>query len=337
MRTKPFGFGHFLAVAAAVVGVTLNEGCAPIETGGPATVEAPPTAADVIALPNQPDSLKFAVLGDFGSGSSGQIELGKQMAATHSTFPYELVITVGDNIYGSERPQDFARKFEVPYEGILRAGVKFYASLGNHDSREQRYYELFNMDGNLYYSFTPHPDVRFFALESGYMEPEQVEWLESQLKGSNEAWKIAYFHHPLYSSGQRHGSDIRLRQAIEPLLVSYNVSVVFAGHDHFYERVEPQQGIVHFVVGSGGQLRRGNIDPASGITARGYDQDYAFMVVEIVDDVMNFQTISRGGTVIDSGIINRREAPDAEPQDAPAAAPQAEPQSNPQPRSAATP
>lgn len=247
------------------------------------------------------------MLGDFGSGSREQIDLGEQMAATHAAFPYELVITTGDNIYGSERPQDFRSKFEDPYAALLKAGVKCYASLGNHDSREQRYYELFNMDGRLYYSFSPTPNVRFFALETTYMEPEQVEWLESELKGSNEAWKIADFHHPLYSSGERHGSDIRLRQAIEPLLVTDNVSVVFAGHDHFYERVEPQQGIAHFVVGSGGQLRRGNIDRSSGITARGFDTDYAFLVAEIVDDTMNFRALTRGGTVIDSGLVRRRE------------------------------
>ena len=58
---------------------------------------------------------------------------------------------VGDNIYGSERPQDFVKKFEPPYKPLLDAGVKFYASLGNHDAREQRFYKLFNMDGKLYY------------------------------------------------------------------------------------------------------------------------------------------------------------------------------------------
>jgi predicted MPP superfamily phosphohydrolase len=295
-------------LAATLLAATLAVGgCNSIQMRGPVEVEAPPASTDIIALPNQTDSFKFGVLGDFGSGSDEQYDLARQMAETHNQFPFELVITTGDNIYGSERPQDFRSKFEVPYAGLLQAGVDFYASLGNHDSREQRYYELFNMDGRLYYSFSPHAGVRFFALESTYMEPEQLEWLESELKGSNDAWKIAFFHHPLYSSGQRHGSDIRLRQAVEPLLVAYNVSVVFAGHDHFYERVEPQQGIAHFVVGSGGQLRRGNIDRASGIMARGFDTDYAFLVAEIVDDTLNFQAITRGGTVIDSGIVRRRE------------------------------
>jgi len=295
-------------LAAGLLAATMAAGgCNYAGLRGPVEVQAPAEPSEIIALPNQADSFKFGVLGDFGTGSDEQYELARQMAETHKAFPYELVITTGDNIYGSERPQDFRSKFEVPYAGLLDVGVDFYASLGNHDSREQRYYELFNMDGRLYYSFSPHADVKFIALESTYMEPEQVQWLESELKGSNEAWKIVYLHHPLYSSGQRHGSDIRLRQAIEPLLVQYNVSVVFAGHDHFYERVEPQQGIVHFVVGSGGQLRRGNIDRASGITAQGFDTDYAFLVAEISEDILNFQAITRGGRVIDSGIVRRRE------------------------------
>ena len=52
-----------------------------------------------------------------------------------------------------------------------------------------------------------------------------------------------------------------------------DVSVVFTGHDHFYERVKPQKGIPYFVVGSGGKLRSGNLDRSTGLTARGFDQD----------------------------------------------------------------
>jgi 3',5'-cyclic AMP phosphodiesterase CpdA len=302
------------AVAVPALVLTLLAGaCAtqptrgPVEVQGTAAQNTPqPSAAVETLLPNAEDSLKFAVLGDWGSGERGQMDLAAEMARVHKRFPYEFIVTVGDNIYGSERPQDFTRKFEVPYKPLLDAGVKFYASLGNHDQREQRFYKPFNMDGKLYYSFkAPKQNVRFFALESGYMEPEQVAWIKKELEGSREDWKIAYFHHPLYSSGGRHGSDIRLREVLEPIFLEHNVSVVLAGHDHFYERVKPQQGIVHFVVGSGGKLRRGNIDQ-SGITAKGFDTDYAFMVAEIRGDEMFFNTISRAGRVIDSGVITRR-------------------------------
>ena len=196
--------------------------------------------------------------------SQAQYQLAEQMAKLHGRFKYELVVLVGDNLYGSERPQDFKKKFEIPYKPLLDAGVKFYASLGNHDAREQRFYKLFNMDGKLYYTFNPKPDVRFFVLESTYPVPEQIQWLEKELKASSSDWKIAVFHHPLYSSGDRHGSDLRLREVLEPLFLKYNVSVVLTGHDHFYERVKPQKGITYFVVGSGGQLRAGNIDRRVG-------------------------------------------------------------------------
>jgi 3',5'-cyclic AMP phosphodiesterase CpdA len=138
------------------------------------------------------------------------------------------------------------------------------------------------------------------------MNLTQITWLEKELRDSTEDWKIAYFHHPLYSSGERHGSQVDLRKVLEPLFIKYNVSVVFTGHDHFYERVKPQNGIVYFVVGSGGRLRRGNIDPRTGITARGFDTDQAFLVAEIDGDEMVFNTVSRGGTIVDSGIIERR-------------------------------
>jgi hypothetical protein len=159
------------------------------------------------------------------------------------------------------------RKFELPYKPLLDGGVKFYASLGNHDAREQRFYKLFNMEGKLYYAFNPKPNVRLFAFDSTYPEPEEIQWIDKELAASSSDWKIVFFHHPLYSSGNRHGSDIRLREVLEPLFLKYNVSVVLNGHDHFYERVKPQKGIAYFVVGSGGQLRKGNIDRRSGNTA----------------------------------------------------------------------
>jgi len=296
---------HRFAGLLLLLTVLTGVGCR--DVGLAAGAQAQQAAAEqVVALPNRDGSLKFGVLGDFGTGAKAQYELAEQMVKVHDRFKYDFVILVGDNLYGSDRPQDFKNKFEIPYKGLLDRGVKFYASLGNHDAREQRYYKLFNMDGKLYYTFNPSPDVRFFALESTYPVPEQIKWIEDELKSSSSNWKIPYFHHPLYSSGDRHGSDIRLREVLEPLFVKYNVSVVFTGHDHFYERVKPQQGITYFVTGSGGQLRKGNIDRGSGITAKGFDTDQAFLVAEIAGDEMYFNAVSRSGAIIDSGMLTRR-------------------------------
>jgi hypothetical protein len=266
---------------------------------------APPPAQ--VPLPNKADSLKFAVIGDNGNGQKAQYQVGEQLAQWHARFPFVLVLMMGDNIYGSDRPQDFVRKFEAPYKAVLDAGVKFYASLGNHDSREQRYYKLFNMDGKLYYSFkAPKQDVRFFALESTYMDPDQVKWIDSELGRSGENWKIVFFHHPLYSSSRTHGSQLKLREVLEPMFIKHKVSVVLNGHDHAYERIKPQNGIQYFVEGSSGQLREGDLRKGSPLTAFGNDTDQTFMLLEIDGDQLVFNTIARRGAVIDSGVIERR-------------------------------
>jgi 3',5'-cyclic AMP phosphodiesterase CpdA len=227
----------------------------------------------------------------------------------HQVFPFTVVPLTGDNLYGSERPQDFVKKFEQPFKPLLDAGVKFYGSLGNHDAREQRYYKLFNMDGKLYYSYKPSSEsVRFFALESGYMDPAQITWLENELKNSSDDWKIAYFHHPLYSSGKTHGSDLDLRRVLEPLFIRYNVSVVFQGHDHVYERIKPQNDIHYWVIGSGGRFRKGDLQKGSLLTAKGYDADNAFLVAEISGDTMWFNAVSKTGQIVDQGSITRRKA-----------------------------
>jgi hypothetical protein len=82
--------------------------------------------------------------------------------------------------------------------------------------------------------------------------------------------------------------------------------VVFSGHDHFYERIKPQKGIVYFVVGSGGKLRKGDIDRNSGLTAAGNDQDQSFLAVEINGDELWLDAVSRQGKVFDSATIMRR-------------------------------
>jgi hypothetical protein len=85
------------------------------------TPAAAPQAGAPIALtlPNAKDSLKFAVFGDFGTGSREQYQLAGQMKRVHDIFPFELVTLAGDNLYGAERPQDFQDKFEVPYKPLL--------------------------------------------------------------------------------------------------------------------------------------------------------------------------------------------------------------------------
>jgi len=263
------------------------------------------TADQQLTLPLKADSVRFGVIGDNGTGEVPQYEVGQQLATFHERFPFTFVLMMGDNLYGPQRPQDFVKKFETPYQLLLEAKVDFYASLGNHDDPNQRFYAPFNMAGKRYYSFKKG-NVRFFALDSNYMDPAQLAWLEPELKNSGSDWKIAYFHHPLYSSGM-HGSQVDLRVVLEPLFLKYGVDVVFSGHEHFYQRIKPQKGINYFVTGAAGELRRGDIRP-SPLTAAGYDADRSFMLVEVTGKELSFQAISRTGKTVDHGTILLREA-----------------------------
>jgi 3',5'-cyclic AMP phosphodiesterase CpdA len=264
--------------------------------------------AQQLTLPNKPDSVRFAIIGDSGTGGSAQEKVAQQLIAFHKVFPFELALMMGDNLYGGEEAADFVDKFERPYKPLLDAGVKFHAALGNHDDPSQRFYKPFNMNGERFYTFkAPKGSIRFYALDSNYMEKEQLEWLKKELPASDSDWKIAFFHHPLYSSGEKHGADVPLRETLEPLFVEHGISVVFTGHEHFYERLKPQKGITYFISGSSAKLRKNNI-ASSDMSAKGFDQGYTFMLIEINKDDMFFQTIDERGRSVDSGVVHRRTA-----------------------------
>jgi hypothetical protein len=263
--------------------------------------------AQELTLPNAPNSLKFAAMGDTGSGDSEQFDVANQMARFRAKFPFDMVIMLGDNIYGGQGASDLAKKFAQPYKALLDAGVKFYATLGNHDDPANRQYPPWNMGGQLYYTYAVK-NVRFFALDSNKVDQKELAWLENALKSATEDWKICYFHHPLYSDGGTHGSAVDIRVVFEPLFVTYGVNVVFAGHDHIYERITPQKGIYHFVEGASGQLRKGDAK-RSAMNAKSFDTDMSFMLVEIAGDQLAFQTISRTGATVDSGTIQRQARP----------------------------
>ena len=260
--------------------------------------------AQELRLPNKPGSVKFAIIGDSGQPGSGQVAVAKQMEAWRTRFPFEFVLMMGDNLYGSERPNDYAKKFEIPYKALLDGGVKFYAALGNHDDAEQRLYKNFNMNGEKYYTFKPKAGVRFFAIDSNYIDDKQLQWLDKELAASGSDWKIAFFHHPLYSSGETHGSADLQRGLLEPVFLKHGVNVVLSGHEHFYERIKPQKGIAYFTIGSSAKIRKGDLRK-SALTFYGNDAEYMFMIAEIVGDELYFQAINGKGQTIDTGSVRR--------------------------------
>jgi 3',5'-cyclic AMP phosphodiesterase CpdA len=255
-------------------------------------------------LPDEPGVVRFGVVGDTGTGGRPAYEVAARLSDYWRQRPFRFVLMLGDNMYGAQgKPADFERKFERPFKTLLDGGVAFRAALGNHDKQGQRSYTPFNMNGERYYTFAVG-DIQFFVIDSNRMDAPQRAWLARELAASGKRWKIAYFHHPLYSSGAKHGPKVDLRLQIEPLLVTHGVAAVFAGHEHFYERVKPQKGITYFTVGGSAKLRKGNIRKTD-LTARGFDTDRSFMVVQIAGNRLEFQAISRTGSLVDAGTIDR--------------------------------
>ena len=274
------GTAHMTQSAAAQNGATIS------------ARPAPPAAAL--------DAVRFAVIGDNGTGDQAEFDVARQMIAYRAQVPFDFVLMLGDNLYGRPSAREFADAFERPYKPLLDAGVRFHAILGNHDAADNRLYPLFGMDGQRYYTWA-RENTRFFGIDTNRLDAAQMAWLENALKQSLERWKIVYFHHAIYSGGKRHGSNIELRVKLEPLFVRYGVNVVFSGHDHIYQRFKPQKGITYFVEGASGKLRKGI--SASAESAVAFDQDQSFMLVEIAGSELTFRTITRTGRVIDSGVI----------------------------------
>lgn len=270
---------------------------------------------DALTLPDSLTSVKFAVIGDSGRGTTPQHDVAAQMRRYRERFKYDFVVMLGDNIYeGPASPEDYRLKFEEPYRDLLDAGVKFYAVLGNHDDPRQVAYAPFNMHGERYYTFVPPEDlltriatrVEFFAVDSTNLDRGQLQWLDERLAQSKADWKVVLLHHPLYTSGRYRNASRAHRWALEPILTRHRVDAVFSGHEHIYQRSELQKGIQYFVSGGAGSLRLGD-GVAAPFVARTYDGDYHFMLVEIEKNALHFQAISRKGETIDAGTVRRPE------------------------------
>ncbi len=254
------------------------------------------------------DSVRFAVLGDNGTGGRNAMDIARQMARTYEETPYGLVVLLGDISYYGSIADRYQEVFLEPLGPLLDAGVRFELAVGNHElefepsseaNREiVRRLEVVAAQGS-FYSVVQGP-VEIFILDSstpkvtGAAGSEQISWLQDALAASTAPWKVAALHHPPYSSGG-HGSDIAVREALEPLLVEYGVALVLTGHDHHYERTVPLDGVTYVVSGAGSKLRGTG---SSNFTAVAENR-LQFMIAEATPDTIRLRAIGVDGVVID--------------------------------------
>src|SRR5919106_1590731 len=117
-------------------------------------------------LSAQDKPFTFVAIGDTGCGCSGQEKVSKRLIEWHRSNPFSTVLMLGDNIYGSSfgtrggNRALFAERFDKHYFPLMNQGVKFYATLGNHDYETRRGLDevtdkkRFNiLGGKGYYSF----------------------------------------------------------------------------------------------------------------------------------------------------------------------------------------
>lgn len=253
--------------------------------------------------------VRFAVIGDYGL--SGQAEA--DVAALVKGWDPNFIVTVGDNNYYlgasdtiDENIGQYYHEFIYPYMGtygVRATENRFFPALGNHDwytENAQPYLDYFSLPNNeRYYDFVKGP-VHFFVLDSDMHEPDgnsatsiQAMWLQSQLASSNSAWKVVILHHAPFSSGA-HGSSITLQWPYK----SWGADVVFAGHDHIYERIIIDD-LPYFVNGLGGGVITGYGVPVAGSAFR-YNDDFGAILVDVSEASMSIQFVTRTGLVIDS-------------------------------------
>src|SRR3954454_12637031 len=277
---------------------------APPPTAAAAATPMPPGATSPLPMPSIRGGMVFGLMGDSGSGDQAQQAVAQAMLTYFNTarhFPFVLML--GDNLYDD----DYTNEFSVPYKPLLDRGVKFYATLGNHDRDLEIHFKPFNMNDVDRYTFD-EGNARFAVLNSNHpADPLQLKWFDQVYADAGTKWRVAFFHHPLYSSGQHaaEGRDV-IRPALEPALIRNHVDVVFTGHEHLYERIKPQHEVKHFVSGGGGRYLY-NYKPSE------FDEvgvsEHHFMIAEIAGDRLFFEAITHAQEVIDCGVIYR--TPDA--------------------------
>jgi acid phosphatase len=267
----------------------------------------------------------FAVIGDMGCDCAGQQEVALRMLEWYKEHPFDVVLTVGDNIYGTTfgfmhgrmgGDKDlFAKRFDKHYKPLIDKGVKFYAALGNHDLLTRKGTDVINdkqrfniLSEKGYYAFSPEGKeklVTFIALDStdlveNRVDVEQTDWFQKVAGESKSIWKIVYMHHPIYSPSGPHTTDVELRKKLEPLFIQAGIQIVLTGHNHFYARMKPQSGIYHFVTGGGGnKLKSPDRDPLADIALR----TFQFMYFELSPDQAQFWSIPPSGKPVDQGTI----------------------------------
>jgi acid phosphatase len=220
--------------------------------------------------PDRP-SVKFAALGDVGSGTQGQVRVADAMAETAADAGLDCVLLLGDNFYTRaddtttealwrDRFEDIYHHagLQVPFHPVASASSSgaLSAEAQVDYTREGGRWQMPALYYSVRYEVEGEVSVEFFAVHTKtiYRElpgaEEQLAWLREALASSTADWKIAFGHHPISSTGKHGGSRVLSRRLL-PLLAEYDVALYLSAHDHHLAVMKPIDD-VHLVVSGGG-------------------------------------------------------------------------------------
>lgn len=303
--------GLLLAACQSGPGESSAEKSNPVAYGAQISGDAAPSGDE--AEPVEPQVLRFATIGDFGWDG---VPLSDVADLVKSWDP-DFLLALGDNNYDNGAASTIDRnigkyfhEYIYNYQGSYGPGSstqRFWAVLGNHEyvtSGAVPHLNYFDFPGNeRYFDFVQGP-VHFFAINSNSQEPDgvniqskQAEWLKTKLELSSSPWKVVFFHHPPFSSGE-HGSNAGMQWPFQ----NWGASAVLAGHDHTYERIVVN-GFPYFVNGLGGRSLYTIRSAKVAGSAFAYNRDYGAQLIEATDRTMTFKFYNRAGEELDSYVM----------------------------------
>lgn len=273
-----------------------------------------------------PHPLRVLAFGDSGTGGTAQLALRDRM----TNYEFDIFVHLGDIAYGSGTYTELESHFFTVYRDILD-DVPFWPSIGNHEYvtnegdpyinvyvlprqaldpvHHERYYS-FDYGNAHFVSLDSNPEM-FDAIGSGSGTDDELDWLAADLAASTADWKIVFFHHPAYSSGE-HGNEADVDAQFVPIFQEHGVDLVLNGHDHDYERTVPiwddaaaptdPHAITYVVAGGGGGEPR--VVSSSWFTAFATDEGNHFLSITIDGCMLRAEAINTDADVIDSFNLN---------------------------------
>lgn len=263
--------------------------------------------------------LKFVIFGD----NRTQLNIFNEIVKRIEDVKPDLIFHTGDMVefgslyYGQGLVgwDDFINAISTLYRT-----TPFYIAFGNHDRGGEEIFSsyfppIYEGNSPYFYSFDL-AGVHFIVLNSEEVinpSSQEVIWLDADLSNVESDFKIVFIHRPPFSSSHhgklaeegREEEIINIRENVVPILENHGVDVVFAGHEHNYERTYPLKGgeidpngIIYVITGGGGApLYDRELEFPGSYT---FVKTYHYVVAEKTGKVIEFKAVALNGEIIDS-------------------------------------